>query len=118
VRGDGRAADDVRDGHDAQALAELDGVGGQASGRAAALRGRAYLSGHDYRHAAEQLSDATRRARNDWSLQRDYAIALRRLGEESSARAHMRRALALNPRMQLPHGFRVAKTQRPSRHNP
>jgi Flp pilus assembly protein TadD len=107
-----RAADQMRAGHSADALAELDGLGGQATGRAAALRGRAYLSQHAYKRAAAAFSDAAHRAPNDWTIQRDYAIALRQIGRQSKARARMQRALALNPRMQLPAGFRVQKIRR------
>lgn len=104
-----RAGEDVRAGHSAQALAELDGLGGQAAGRAAALRGYAYQQRGRYAQAAAELSTAARRAPNDWVLQRDYAVVLRTLGRRAKARARMQRALALNPRMQLPIGFRPAK---------
>jgi Flp pilus assembly protein TadD len=104
-----RAGDDVRAGRDAQALTELEGVGGQAAGRAAALRGYAYLGREQYEPAAAALSDAAQRSPNDWVIQRDYAIVLRKLGQRAKARAKMQRALALNPRMALPVGFRAVK---------
>lgn len=100
-----RASDDVRAGRDAQALVELKGVGGQAAGRTAAVRGYAYIGRGQYERAAAELSTAARHAPNDWTLQRDYAIVLRRIGARSKARARMQRALALNPRMPLPLGF-------------
>lgn len=104
-----RARDDVRGGRHAQALAELDGLGGQASGRSAAVRGYAYFGRSQYAQAAAAFSEAARRSPNDWVLQRDYAITLRKLGRASKARARMQRALALNPRMQLPLGFLAVK---------
>lgn len=109
------AGEDVRAGRHAQALAELDGLGGQASGRAAVSRGWAYLGRRQYDRAAAEFSAATLRAPNDWVLQRDYAIVLRRLGRREKARARMQRALELNPRMLLPRGFRAAAQQNPPR---
>lgn len=110
-----RAGDDVRAGHAARALGKLDGLDGQASGRAAALRGYAYQQRGRSAQAAAEFSAAARRAPNDWVLQRDYAVVLRTLGRRAKARARMQRALALNPRMQLPIGFRPAKRARASR---
>ncbi len=104
-----RAGADVRAGHESAALAELDGIGGQVSGRAAAVRGYAYSRGRRYDRAAAAFAAAVRHAPNDWVLQRDYAIVLRRLGQGPRASARMQRALALNPRMQVPRGFRVVK---------
>lgn len=103
-----RAGEDVRTGRHVQALAELDGLGGQATGRAAALSGYAHAGRRQYERAAVELSAAARRSPNDWVLQRDYAIVLRALGRRAKARARMQRALALNPRLQLPPGFRPA----------
>lgn len=110
-----RGGDDVRAGQAAKALAELDGLDGQASARAAALRGDAHLQQGRYAQAAAELSAAARRAPNDWVLQRDYAVVLRALGRRPKSRARMQRALALNPRMQLPLGFRSAKRVRSKR---
>jgi len=107
-----RAGEDVRAGRHAQALTELEDLDGQASGRAAALRGHAYIGRRQYERAAAAFSAAARRAPNDWVLQRDYAIVLRTLGRRAKARARMQRALALNPRMQLPLGFRAATRRR------
>ena len=104
-----RAGEDVRAGRHEQALTELDGLGGQAAGRAAALRGYAYVGRRQYERGAAELSAAARRAPNDWLAQRDYAIVLRRLGRRARARARMQRALALNPRMALPAGFLASK---------
>lgn len=110
-----RAGAYVRAGRHAQALAELDGLGGQAAGRAAPLRGYAYIGRRQYQRGAAELSAAASRAPNDWVLQRDYAIVLRRLGRRTKATARMQRALALNPRMQLPSGFRAVKRREPTR---
>lgn len=109
-----RAGEDVRAGRAAQALADLDGVDGQASGRAAALRGYAYVQQRRYVRAVAELSTAAQRAPNDWLLQRDYAIVLGALGRRAKARARMQRALELNPRMQLPLGFRPVARPRSS----
>lgn len=111
-----RAGEDVRAGRSAQALTELDGLAGQTSGRAASLRGDAYFDQRQYARAAVAFSEAARRSPNDWTLQRDYAIVLRKLGRVAKARARMQRALALNPRMQLPLGFLPA--QRPGAPRP
>lgn len=110
-----RASADIRAGHRQQALADLDGASGQASRRAAALRGYAYLGRGQFEPAAAQFARATRQAPNDWELQRDYAIVLRRLGRRVQARARMQRALALNPRIQLPRGFQPKKQKSPAR---
>lgn len=103
----GRANADVLAGRDTQALAELDGLGGEAGRRAAALRGYAEFGRGRLRPARVALQKAARRDPNNWVLQRDYAIVLLGLGERSKARARMRRARALNPRMPLPPGFVV-----------
>ncbi len=92
-----------------QALAELEDLDGEAGGRAAATRGRAYLGLGRLEPARAALQAAARRDPNNWLLQRDYAIVLRRVGEGSKARARMNRASALNPRMPLPPGFVGAK---------
>ena len=105
----GRANADVLSDRDAEALAELDGLGGEAGRRAAALRGYAYLGTGQLRRARAAFQDAARRDPNNWVLQRDYAIALLRGGERAKAQARMRRARALNPRMPLPPGFEASK---------
>lgn len=104
----GRASADVLADRDAEALAELDGLGGEARRRAAALRGYAYLGTGQPGRARAAFQDAVQREPNNWVLQRDYAIALLRVGEREKAQARMRRARALNPRMLLPPGFEAS----------
>ena len=99
-----RAGAHVSAGRDAQALAELDGVGGEA-GRAARLRGAAYFAGGRRQLALAAMREAARHDPSNWLVQRDYAIVLLRSGDRVRARAHMRLARALNPRMALPSGF-------------
>lgn len=105
----GRANADVLAGRDTEALAELDGLGGEAGRRAAALRGYAHLGRGELQRARAAFQRAARRAPNDWVLQRDYAIVLLQLDEREKAQARMRTALALNPRMPLPLGFVAAQ---------
>lgn len=104
----GRASADVLADRDAEALAELDGLGGEAGRRAAVLRGYAYLGTGQLSRARAAFRDAVRREPNNWVLQRDYAIALLAVGERAKAQARMGRARALNPRMLLPPGFEAA----------
>ncbi|HEV2061213.1 MAG TPA: tetratricopeptide repeat protein [Solirubrobacteraceae bacterium] len=104
-----RANADLLAGRYAEVLAELDGLGGQAGGRATALRGYAYLATGQLRRSRTALQEAVRRDPNNWVLQRDYAIVLLRLGEREKAQARMRTALALNPRMPLPRGFEASE---------
>ena len=96
-------------GNHAEALSELEGLEGEHAGRASAVRGHAYFGLGQLRPARAALQKAARRDPNNWFLQRDYAIVLLRLGERPKARARMRRALALNPRMPLPPGFVATK---------
>jgi Flp pilus assembly protein TadD len=100
-----RAGDDVAAGRSAEALAELDGLDGDAADRAAAVRGYAQLGAGRLKRARSDLRAAVQRDPNNWLLQRDYAVVLLRVGERARARARMSRALALNPRMALPPGF-------------
>ena len=101
----GQARADVAAGRDAQALAELEGLGGESARRAASLRGTVYLRRGRLARARVEFEAATRRDPNNWVLQRDYAIVLLRGGERQEARERMQRARALNPRMPLPRGF-------------
>lgn len=104
-----RANAAVLAGKPAQALNELEGVDGELAQRAASTRGYAHFGMGQLRAARAELQKAARRDPNNWVVQRDYAIVLLRLGERPKARARMRRALALNPRMLLPAGFVVSK---------
>ena len=92
-----------------QALAELEGLDGEAGLRAAALRGRAYRNSGRLEQARRAFQTAVRRDPNNWFLQREYAGVLLARGERAKARARMSRAKALNPRMLLPPGFVDAK---------
>ena len=96
-------------GNHAEALSELEGLEGEHANRASAVRGYAYFGLGQLRRARAALQKAARRDPNNWFLQRDYGIVLLRLGERPKARARMRRALALNPRMPLPPGFVASK---------
>lgn len=100
-----RANADLTAGRNAEVLAELKGLEGEAGRRAETLRGYAYLAGGRLGPARRALQAAVRRDPNNWVLQRDYALVLLRLGDRSKARARMSRAKALNPRMPLPPGF-------------
>lgn len=106
-----QARDELRRNHPARALARLDGLGGQATGRTHVLRGYAYLGDGRPDRASKAFRLAVLRYPNNWELQRDYAIVLLKLGQRVRARARMQRALALNPRMQLPRGFRRRATR-------
>lgn len=55
--------------------------------------------------AASTFRAAAQLEPSDWTLRRDWALTLLRLGDRAAAQAQMSRALALNPRMQLPRGF-------------
>ena len=96
-------------GRNAEALAELEALEGEAGLRAAALRGRAYRNSGRLKPARRAFQTAVRRDPYNWILQREYAIVLLALGERAKARARMSRAKALNPRMALPPGFVDAK---------
>lgn len=92
-----------------EALAELEGLEGEADRRAAGLRGYAFLGMGQLRRSRDAFRLALRRDPSNWVLQRDYAIVLLRLGERAQAQARMRTARALNPRMQLPPGFEASQ---------
>jgi Flp pilus assembly protein TadD len=105
-----RASADVAAGRTQAALHELTGVD-DADGRAARLRGAAYLAAGRLGPALANLRAAARRDPNNWLAQRDYAIVLLRTGDRARAQRRMRAALALNPRMPLPPGFVPRKRQ-------
>jgi Flp pilus assembly protein TadD len=107
-----RARDDVAHSRYKDALAELRGAGGQAAPRVPAVRAAAYLGLGDLRRAAREYDAAIRHAPNDWALQRDSALVLLALGRRGAARERMERALALNPRMPVPPGFRLGARPR------
>lgn len=104
-----RANAHVLAGRNAEALAELEGLGGETSLRATAHRGRAYRNSGQLERARKEFQTAARRDPNNWVLQREYAEVLLALDQRVKARARMSRAKALNPRMTLPPGFLDAK---------
>jgi len=96
-------------GRDDAALAELDGLKGEAAQRAAKVRAYAYLGKGELLRSRAAFQTAVRRDPNNWVLQRDYAVVLLRTGERARARARISKAKALNPRIQLPVGFQDVK---------
>jgi tetratricopeptide (TPR) repeat protein len=62
------------------------------------------LRGHNAA-ALEQFREAARRDPNNFVIRRDWAFALLLVGRRQAAQTQMARALALNPRLQLPTGF-------------
>lgn len=68
--------------------------------RAYALRDQGRLIAAKRAFAASSRADP-----NNWTIHRDRAVVLVRLGERSAASRVMRRAIALNPRMRLPPPF-------------
>ncbi|MEA2142967.1 MAG: Tetratricopeptide repeat [Solirubrobacteraceae bacterium] len=105
----GRASAALAAGRNAEVIAELEGLRGEAGSRAHALRGYAYRDTGRLEAARTAFQAAARRDPNNWVLQREYAGVLLRLGLRAKARARMSRAKALNPRMPLPAGFADAK---------
>lgn len=73
--------------------------------RAARANARAALLTGDLAGAERGLTRAATWAPNDWAVQRDLAVVLLRAGHRRDARVAIRRALALNPRLELPPGF-------------
>ncbi len=103
-----RAQDELAAAQPAAALARLHGLGGQAAGRALAVRAAAHIAQGRYADAHRNLRAALRRDPNSWLLERDDAIVLLALDRRLDARRALQRALALNPRMDIPPGFVVA----------
>jgi Flp pilus assembly protein TadD len=100
-----RAQDELAAAQPARALARLHGLGGQAAGRALAVRAGAHIAQGRYAEAHLNLRAALRRDPNNWLLERDDAIVLLALDRRLAARRALQRALALNPRMDIPPGF-------------
>ncbi len=55
--------------------------------------------------AERAFADVARADPNEWTVRRDHAVLLARLGRREAAAREMARALQLNPRMRLPPGF-------------
>lgn len=81
--------------------------------RTARLQARAALALGDLPAAEAFVTQAVRRMPQDWSLHRDRAVLLLRLGRRAGARVAIGRALALNPRLVLPPGFAASTSDQP-----
>lgn len=93
----------------AEAADEASRVDGRAtSARAARVEAYAHMAQRDVTRARTAVVRALEEVPTDWELRRDWAVALAVTGRRAAAAAQMQRALALNPRMQLPYGFRRA----------
>jgi Flp pilus assembly protein TadD len=57
--------------------------------------------------SAALFARAARRDPRDWTLQRDWARALLAAGDRAGAARRMAVAVALNPRLRVPSGFRL-----------
>ncbi len=96
----------IVDGRPAAALDEIDGVTGRPAGaRALSLRAAELSDGGDIVAALDAYRRAAERAPDDWAVRRDWAVLLLSVGQRGGAQAQMDRALALNPRLELPPGF-------------
>lgn len=101
-----RAQDAIAAGRllDAERLAAA-ASGSSVAVEAARTRAVVALRLGDLARAQRDIAAALKRAPNDWALHRDDAVLLLRSGDRQGARAQIRRALELNPRMTLPDGF-------------
>ena len=80
-----------------------------ADARALVLRARAFTQQGRYPEAEPFWRAAARRAPNDWILQLDWARAAMHSGRDvKAARAPLRRALELNPRLAVPQDLLAA----------
>lgn len=80
--------------------------GGPSSGRAEQIVSAAELQLGDLPAAERAAAAAVRAAPEDWARRYDHAVLLERLGRRADASREMARALARNPRLMLPPGFR------------
>ena len=87
--------------------------GRAASARAARLEAYTLLMRRDVAAARPLVVKALNEVPTDWELRRDWAVALAVTGRVDAAAAQMDRALALNPRMKLPFGFKRTSVRRP-----
>lgn len=96
----------VTDGSPDAALGQVAGITGRPAGaRALSLRARALTDTGNIVGALDAYRRAAERAPDDWSVRRDWAVLLLSVGQRGGAQAQMNRALALNPRLELPPGF-------------
>jgi Flp pilus assembly protein TadD len=109
LRGEHRlsqAGDTLSAGQSAEARRLAASATGPAvASRAARITAEAALQQGDLAGAERAVEQALRSAPNDWSLHRDRAVLLLRLGRSEAARRAFGRALALNPHMVLPPHF-------------
>lgn len=102
----GHAQDALDRGLPTDARALANSTSGQTvDGAAARLAAAAALEQGDLPGAIRESRRALRLSPNDWSAYRDLAVLLNRADDRPAARAAMARALALNPRLDLPPGF-------------
>ena len=95
-----------RAGQYAAALAAAAGVtDAPALADALALRAHALEDLGLVGQASAAYATAVKRSPSDWRLRYDWAILLLHIGQPLAARAEMREALRLNPRVALPPGF-------------
>jgi Flp pilus assembly protein TadD len=103
------ADDALSAGHPARAAQLATAASGPSVGaRAARTLAAAALQQGNLPEAERQIARAARLSPNDWSLHRDHAVLLQRLGDRPGARAERRRALRLTPRLDAPPGFTLA----------
>jgi Flp pilus assembly protein TadD len=100
----------TRDAADRALAGDVTGAAGAAArvdGRPAALRARVvrarslFFAG-DLEGASAAYRSAAGLAPNDWTIRREWAVTEARRGAASAARRQLARALALNPRMDVP----------------
>ena len=77
-----------------------------AKGRALVIEAHALRGLGRARAAAGAFARAAERDPDNWTVRRDWAITLAELGDQEEAVRQLRRALELNPRIELPPGFK------------
>jgi Flp pilus assembly protein TadD len=78
-----------------------------AAGRALLVEAYAEAARGRPARSAALFAQAARRAPRDWTVQRDWARALLAAGDRAGAASRMAVAVALNPRLRVPSGFRL-----------
>lgn len=97
------AADLALAGDPTGAAARAAGVDGRpAALRARIVQARALFFAADLDAASAAYRDAAELAPNDWTVRREWALTEARRGATGAARRQLARALALNPRMDVP----------------
>ncbi len=96
-----------RQGDYAQAISEARRVTrAPTAARARAVEAFAALAAGRLQDSVNAFAAAVEAAPNDWKVRRGYAEALRRAGFRGLADRQLARAVALNPALALPPGFR------------